>query len=134
MRTANTVRVLSLLWVILGGGLLGALSWLLPWGISEHFEPYDSGLGMFINQLLLTLPALVIVWFYRLHIGLLLLMSAYLGLNLATFMFGSSETRAWFGLGTVVSLILFIGPVALALILALLRSSWLVRIVKKLFD
>lgn len=134
MRAAKPLRLLTLVWVILGGALLGALSWLLPWFISGHFEPYDSGLGMLLNQLLLALPALAIVWFFFMRIGLLFLMCAYVGLNLATYVLGDSEARAWIGLGAVVSLILFIVPVVLTLILALLRSNWLGRIVRKRFD
>ncbi len=134
MRAAKPLRVIALVWVVFGGGLLGALGWLLPWVISGHFEPYDSGLGMFLNQLLLVLPALVIVWFFCMRIGLLFLLCAYLGLNLATYVLGDSEVRAWIGLGTVVSLILFIVPVVLTLILALFRSNWLSSIVRKRFD
>jgi hypothetical protein len=120
-RAANSVREIRLLWVAIGGGLTGTFSWLMAWMISGYFEPFDSSSGLFINQLFLTLPVMLMAWHYRARICLLFLLCAYLGMNLANYGFGSSETRAWFALGALTSLLLLLLPVAAALTLTLFR-------------
>jgi hypothetical protein len=44
------------------GLLTGMLSWLLPWGITGFFEPFDTGAGLRLNQLVLVLGCAACAW------------------------------------------------------------------------
>lgn len=99
MRAADSMRKIRLLWAALGGGRTGAFNWLMTGMISGSFDPFDSSLGLLVNQLNLAIPAMLLAWFYRPRIWLLFLLCAYVGLNIASNIFGSSEARAWFMLG-----------------------------------
>lgn len=121
MCAADSVHEIRLLWVAMGGGLIGASNWLITGMISGSFDPYDSSLGLLINQLILAMPALLLAWFYRPRIWLLFLLCAYVGLNVSSYIFGSSEARAWFMLGAFTSLVFLMFPAALALGLTLFK-------------
>jgi cytochrome bd-type quinol oxidase subunit 1 len=95
--------------------MLGALSWYAASLISGTFEPYDSSAGLLVNQTLLSIPAVLLAWHYRVTVTLLFLVSAYLGMNVFAYALGGSEQRAWFALGALVSTLLFLAPTVLAL-------------------
>lgn len=121
MRAADPVRKTRLLWAAIGGGLIGAFSWLMTGMISGSFDPYHSSLGLLTNQLILTIPAMLLAWFYLPRIWLLFLLCAYAGMNVSSYFFGSTEARAWIMLGAVTSLLFLLLPAALALGLTLLK-------------
>lgn len=98
-----------------GGAAVGALSWLIASIASGKFEPYDSGVGLLVNQFILSASAAFLAWRYRAVVSFLFMVCAYLGLNGYTYVFGSSETRAWASLGAVVSALLFVSPVIFTL-------------------
>lgn len=85
----------SLPLLILGGAVVGAFSWFAASVVSGTFEPYDSGVGLLLNQIILSVPAIVLAWRHRITVPLLFLVSAYPGLNAYAWAFGSSEARAW---------------------------------------
>ena len=111
----------SLPLLILGGAVVGAFSWFAPSVVSGTFEPYDSGAGLLLNQIILSVPAIVLAWRHRITVPLLFLASAYPGLNAYAWAFGSSEARAWAGLGALVSVLLFLAPMGFGLGAAALR-------------
>ena len=103
------------------GLALGALSWSCAALVSGTFEPYDSGVGLLVNQLLLAMPAALVTWRHRAAGAVALLAGAYLGMNAYAYGFGGSESKAWAALGAVVSLLLIVAPMVLVLATAALR-------------
>ena len=101
--------------LLLGGAMLGALSWFAASVVSGTFEPYDSGAGLLVNQAILSVSAAVLAWHYRIGVPLLFMASAYLGMNAFAYGFGGSEMRIWFALGAMVSSLLFLAPMVLTL-------------------
>ena len=122
MRAADSVREISPIWAAIGGGLIGAFNWLMTGMISGSFDPFDSSLGLLNNQLMLAIPAMRLAWLYRPRIWLLFLLCAYVGLKVASYFFGGSESRAWFILGVFTGVAFLLLPAALALGLTLLRA------------
>ncbi|WP_265943288.1 hypothetical protein [Dechloromonas sp. A34] len=110
-----------LLGSIAAGIVLGALSWSLAAIASGHFEPYDSGLGLLANQLVLSVPAGLLALKRGARACLVLVLGSYLGMNLYAFTFGGGEQRAWLSLGMVASLLLIIVPLLVALAVAAYR-------------
>lgn len=101
--------------LLVAGTALGALSWLAAALVSGTFEPYDSSAGLLMNQAILSVPAALLAWRYRAAMALLLLAGAYVGMNAYAYGFGGSEKGAWAVLGTLVSMLLLIAPLALML-------------------
>lgn len=99
----------------IGGAAIGALSWFIASIVSGKFEPYDSSVGLLVNQIILSASVTFLAWRYRAAVPLLFMTGAYLGLNGYTYVFGSSETRAWAALGAAVSVFLFLAPMIFAL-------------------
>lgn len=97
------------------------LSWAAALAVSGRFEPYDSGCGLLANQLLLSIPAAILACRYRPSAPILLLLGAYLGMNLYAYGFGGSEHRAWATLGAITSLLLLVLPVVLVFAVAIVR-------------
>lgn len=122
MRGADPVREIRLLWVAIGGVLIGALSWLMTGMLSGSFEPFDSSLGWLINQLILAIPAMWLAWFYRARVWLIFLLCTHMGLNVASYAFGSSEARAWFWLGAFTIVVFLFLPAVLAFGLTLFKA------------
>jgi len=122
MRTADPVREIRLLWVAIGGVLTGAFGWLITGMISGSFDPFDSSLGWLINQLILAIPAMLLAWLYRARAWLIFLLCTHVGLNAASYIFGSSEARVWFWLGVFTSVVFLFAPAVLALGLTLFRA------------
>ena len=105
----------SLLLLFVAGTAIGALSWLAAYAVSGVFEPYDSSLGLLVNQVVLSAPAAFVAYRYRASASLVLLVGAYVGMNAYAYSFGGSEHRVWAALGAVVSTMLLLAPVLLAL-------------------
>jgi hypothetical protein len=89
---------------------VGALAWFASAKASGVFEPYDSSIGIFVNQAVLVTAAIWTGLRGRLLFVLAFLAGAYLGLNAYPYLFGSSESRAWATLGAVVNASLVIVP------------------------
>lgn len=105
--------------LFLAGGVVGVLSWALAWLISGSFEPYDSSLGLLVNQLLLCAPLALLLrraslmgpWFY--------FCGAWLGMNAFSYLAGNSESRAWAQAGAVISWLLLALPITVWVLVAL---------------
>ena len=107
--------------LVAGGAVLGALSWLAASALSGAFEPYDSSVGLLVNQAIVTVPTVYLALRHKPTTPALLLLGAYLGMNSYSYIFGSSESRVWAALGAMTSLLLVVGPAAFASGVLLLR-------------
>ena len=99
----------------------GALAWVIPGKASGHFEPYDSGIGLLVNQAILVAATIWAALRHGLRGVLIFLAGAYVGLNGYPYLFGSSESRAWAALGAVVNVLLLVVPALCALALLAYR-------------
>lgn len=122
--TTTTRRRYPSLGLFLAGGVTGVLSWALVYAVSGRFEPYDSSLGLLVNQLLLCAPLVLLLrragplgpWLY--------LLGAWLGMNAFSYLVGNPESRAWAQAGAVVSLLLLAVPVTLWALVAFGCRLW----------
>ena len=101
---------------IIIGIFIGAISWTCSGWFSDRFEPFDSGIGFFINQLLLSSFTIYLGYNKGVKSFTFFLLYAYIGLNTSSYIFGGSEQRAWFSLGLVTTLVFFIVPLMLGFI------------------
>jgi hypothetical protein len=98
------------------GLLAGMASWFVVPLVSDRFEPYDSGIGLGLGQAAMVSAAYALGFLRGMKAVWVFLASAYLGLNLYPMLFGSSESRAWAGLGLLMSLLLCIAPLLTGLL------------------
>jgi hypothetical protein len=105
----------------------GVLSWVMAMIVGGTFEPYDSGAGLIINQLLLSAPMLIVAARQRALAALLYLLGAYVAMNAYAYGFGGTGHRVWAALGAITNLMLLIVPAALGLIVIAIRCGrrWL---------
>ena len=92
------------------GIFLGAMSWGIVSLVSDRFEPFDSGIGWFIGQFMLSAVALGIGYQLGIRQVFTFVFSAYVGMNAYAYSFGGSEQRAWFFLGLITTLSLLVFP------------------------
>ena len=108
--------------VFLLGILLGALSWGAAYLVSGTFEPFDNSTGFFVCQAVLAVFALAIGLRVGMLRTLLCLVGAWLGMNAYAYVFGSSETRAWFMLLLFTSLTLLVFPAMAGILGGIVRA------------
>lgn len=92
------------------GACTGAFAWFASANASGAFEPYNSSIGILVNQAILVTAAFWAGLRMRPWFVLLFLVGLYFGLNAYSYVFGNSETRVWAALGAVVNVILLILP------------------------
>lgn len=95
---------------IIGGVVLGGLSWALSHALSGKFEPYDSAVGFFATQLVLVSAAVVAGFKRGVLKSMLLVAGSYLGLNAYAYALGGSEHKAWALLGAITTIALVAIP------------------------
>ena len=98
------------------GVLVGAASWGVVGLVSDSYEPFDSDLGSFVGQFILSSIAFWIGCKKRFKDLATYLTGAYIGMNVFAYIFGSSEHRAWVLLGTLTSIALIILPLVFGVI------------------
>jgi hypothetical protein len=118
---ANDQRINSLK-VATFGVVAGIVSWVVVPVASGKFEPYDSGVGMAVNQLVLSISFAIIFWRYRLLTALLFALGAYAGTNAYVYAFGGGDHRGFWMLGAVVSTSLFALPLIGGCAAAIIRK------------
>ena len=101
--------------IILAGVFAGALSWASAGVVSDRFEPFDSGTGFFVGQLILSIFAIYAGYKLGVIALLIYLIGAHVGLNLYAFIFGGDEQRAWALLLVFTAITLLIFPLILGL-------------------
>ena len=104
----NTNVFFLLLFIV--GLFVGAMSWGVVSLVSNRFEPFDSSLGFFIGQSMLSVVALGIGYQFKIRQLFAFIASAYVGMNLYAYLFGGSEARAWIFLGLITTLSLIVIP------------------------
>ena len=113
----------GLIRIAFAGIFLGAASWGVVGLVSNRFEPFDSGTGLLIGQLVLSLSSFAIAYRTGMWKALLFVAASYVGMNVYANVFGTTEQRAWFILGLVTTLSLIISPVMCALLGRLAHSA-----------
>ena len=108
------------------GILLGALSWGMAYTVSGTFEPFDSGTGLLVTQVILSSAALMFGFKKGIIASVILVAGGYMGMNAYAYAFGGPEARAWAMLGAVTTIGLVVFPVFAGLLGGLV-SHWLSR-------
>jgi hypothetical protein len=95
---------------LFAGILLGAAAWGLGHALSGAFEPFDSAVGFLTTQVILGAAAFCTGLYRSWGVLVLLVLGAYLGLNLYPYLFGGAESRAWALLGAFTTTTLVVIP------------------------
>jgi hypothetical protein len=95
---------------LFAGIALGAFGWGMSHWVSGKFEPYDSGAGFLVTQIVLAPVAAMAGYRRGIAAAFVLVVGGYLGLNAYAYAFGGSESRAWAMLGAISTLLLVIVP------------------------
>jgi len=92
---------------LISGVLLGAVSWGMAYMVSGTFEPFDSGVGFLVTQIILSSAALMVGFKKGVVDSFTLVFGGYIGMIAYAYAFGGSEIRAWILLGfiTTISLV-----------------------------
>ena len=101
---------ISAIFIFVIGLLLGAVSWAVSPLLSGQFEPFDSGLAMFVGQAILSTFVGYIGFRHGFWNMALAILGAYLGQVVYWYTFGNSEARAWIVLGAFTTLFLCVIP------------------------
>ena len=105
----------KLVFVVLVGVFAGALSWASAGVVSDRFEPFDSEIGFYFSQFILSIFAIYAGYKLGVIALLIYLIGAHVGLNLYAFIFGDAEQRAWALLLVFTAILLLIFPLILGL-------------------
>jgi hypothetical protein len=93
------------------GIVAGGLGWYISWIVSGKFEPFDSDLGFYTSQLLLSFVSFVLGYKTDSWVKMLqIVLGIYVGQVFYVYIFGGSEGRAWIFLGMVTIVALCIYP------------------------
>jgi Zn-dependent protease with chaperone function len=93
--------------------LLGSAACGLAHALSGRLEPFDSGRGFLVTQAVLGTAAWFAGWRAGGRMLALMLLGAYIGVNLYFYVVGGSESRAWALLGALTSTVLLAVPALL---------------------
>ena len=88
------------------GLLVGAFSWGIVSIVSDKFEPFDSEVGFYTGQFILSVISLYFGYKNGFKTVLLYLVGAYIGMNSYAYIFGGGEAQAWYLLGLITTLVL----------------------------
>jgi len=94
----------------ISGLVLGAATWFIVPFVSDSFEPIDNDFAFYSGQSVLSIAAFIFGFLYGMKPVFIFLLGVYVSCNLYPFLFGSSESRAWAGLGLVTNLLFCIYP------------------------
>ncbi len=95
---------------LLNGLVLGAASWAIVPLVSDRFEPFDSELGLYLGQSVLSVASFYFGYSNGLKYVILFLIGVYVSSNVYPYLLGSSEQRAWAVLGLITTVALCIIP------------------------
>jgi hypothetical protein len=99
----------NLIIIISVGVIAGATSWGVVALVSDRYEPFDNDTGFYVGQVILSIIALWVGYKKKFRYLVIYLISAYLGMNAYSYIFGGSDQRVWAAVGmiTTISLIFF---------------------------
>jgi len=86
--------------------VLGAASWAVCPLVSESFEPFDTSLGLLIGQSVMIIFTVYVGWKTNTINVILSVVGLYIGQNIYSYIFGSSEAKAWAALLLITSTVL----------------------------
>ena len=92
---------------LISGLVLGAASWAIVPLVSDVFEPMDNELAFFLGQSVLSVVSFYFGYSYGLKQVFIYIFGVYVSCNVYSYVFGSSEARAWAYLG-LITLFLFL--------------------------
>lgn len=98
------------------GFILGAISWAICPFVSDRFEPFDTGKGFIIGQLIMIVFAAYIGWANNIKNVIISVAGMYVGQNAYAYEFGTSEAKAWALLLLATSIFLCILPLISGLV------------------
>lgn len=98
------------------GVIAGATSWGVVGLVSDRYEPFDSSIGFYLGQFILSIIALWVGYKKKFGDLIIYLISAYLGMNAYSYIFGGSEQRAWAMLGMITTTSLIVFPAVFGII------------------
>ena len=90
--------------------ILGAASWAVCPLVSDRFEPFDTGIGFIIGQLLMVTFTAYVGWTTNTISVILSVVGLYISQNVDAYIFGTSEAKAWAILLLLTSITLCILP------------------------
>ena len=105
----------KLAFVFLIGVITGAISWGSAGLVSDRFEPFDSEVGFYSSQFILSTVAFYIGYKRGVIALFAYFVAAHVGMNLFAFIFGGSEQRAWALLAMVTTILLLVFPLIFGL-------------------
>jgi hypothetical protein len=97
------------------GFILGCLSWAICPLVSDRFEPFDTGIGFLIGQVIMAVFTVYIGFIANYKKLLLAVLGLYLGQNAYAYVVGGSEAKAWAVLLLFTSIFLCIIPLVFGL-------------------
>lgn len=106
---------------LISGILLGVLSWAVVPFVSDKFEPFDSEVGFYTGQSVLSIIAIYLGFRHGLKHVLIFTLGIYISSNAYPYIFGSSESRAWAKLGLLTTLALCIFPLIFGVVGKLIK-------------
>ena len=95
---------------ILSGLVLGVVTWIIVPLVSDSFEPFDNDFAFYSGQSILSVVAFIFGFLYGMKPVFIFLLGVYISCNIYPFIFGSSESRAWAGMGLLTNLLFCIYP------------------------
>ncbi len=105
----------------LSGLVLGAVSWAIVPLVSDRFEPFDTELGFFLGQSILSAASFYFGFSNGLKSVFKFTLGVYVSSNFYAYIFGSSEQRAWAYLLLITAITLCVIPLAFGFIGKLAR-------------
>lgn len=97
---------------LISGIALGAVSWAIVPLVSDRFEPFDSEVGFYLGQAMLSAMAFYLGFSRGLRNALMFVVGIYIGSNLYSYTFGSPDARASAFIGLIMYLSLCLYPLA----------------------
>lgn len=101
---------------VLAGLFFGALSWASAGMVSDRFEPFDTEIGFYFSQAILSIFAIYTGYRSGVVALLIYLVAAHVGLNVYAFVLGNAEHRAWALLGLFTTIPLLFIPLVSGLV------------------
>lgn len=98
---------------LLNGLVLGAASWAIVPLVSDRFEPFDNELAFYLGQLVLSVVSFYLGYSSGVKYVFIFIIGVYVSSNVYSYVFGSSEQRAWAILG-LITIFLFLCIIPLA--------------------
>ena len=115
----------------ISGFVLGAVSWAIVPLVSDSFEPFDSELGLYFGQSVLSVASFYFGYSSGLKYAFIFILGVYVSSNVYPYLFGSSEQRAWVLLGLITTITLCVIPLVFGILGKLVNigiikySNWL---------